>query len=315
MKVAILGAGALGLLWGARLAELPYELTFITRTIEQKEKLNEQGLTITTLSKQTKKFQVIATWMGEQDLPIFDLILVTVKQLHLPQVIPLLQRCSHEKTLLLFFQNGMGHESSIIQLQQRTRTYAVVTTEGALRKSSTEVCHTGKGEAWIGSFPYEEGKSYTFIQPFLQVFQQEGTSDFIQYDSKVKQRMWEKLAINSVINPLTTFYRVKNGELISGKYDEMMKAIFAEAIGVINQMGFQLDEETMFQRVLEVCRRTAQNQSSMLQDLLKGNRTEIDHINGIIVSLGKKLHIPTPVNEQMVQQIHRLEYEVQSKRV
>lgn len=304
MKVAIVGAGSLGLLWGARLAEKQYEPTFITRTKKQKEKLSQQGLTVITLSNQTKRFKVNAVWTEDSHLPVFDLILVTVKQLQLKKAVPLIQRCSHEQTIFLFFQNGMGHEETITQLQRRNKTYAAVTTEGALRKSFIEVQHTGKGETWIGSFPYKSEKSAESIQPFLQAFQQ---NEWIYYDPNIVQRMWEKLSINSVINPLTTIYRVKNGELLSGKYDKLIKGILSEVIEVAHVSGVQLDEQKIYQRVSNVCQQTAENQSSMLQDRLKGNRTEIDYINGFIVNLGKQLHISTPINDQLVQQIHQLE--------
>ncbi|MBA4494260.1 ketopantoate reductase family protein [Paenactinomyces guangxiensis] len=310
MKIAILGCGALGLLWGARLSQLKnLETVLITRTGEQQQCLCEKGLIFTSFRHQTRRIPVRA----EQSSQItvnnpFDVVFVTVKQIHLADVIPLLQTITHPESQILFWQNGLGHGDQIARLRRRPWTYAAVTTEGAWKKRGNEVEHTGLGETWIGAFP-KAGQPHPALLSLLDMIQGQ-RQDFgisLNYDSQVLRRIWEKMAINCVINPLTAIDQVKNGELLSGEYTVIMEEILSETLEVAAKQGIVLDREDTMAKVRMVCRKTAGNYSSMLQDLQKGRRTEIDFINGAVVELGKKNGIDAPINQEMVRLIHARE--------
>jgi 2-dehydropantoate 2-reductase len=108
--------------------------------------------------------------------------------------------------------------------------------------------------------------------------------------------LWEKLLVNAAINPLTALTGLPNGGLAEDKLlRDLMLAAVAEGAAVAAAEGVALPEDPV-RRAVEVCRRTAQNRSSMLQDLDRGRRTEVDAINGFIVRKAKVYGIPAPVN-------------------
>jgi 2-dehydropantoate 2-reductase len=120
-------------------------------------------------------------------------------------------------------------------------------------------------------------------------------------------RLWAKLFINVGINALTAILGCKNGELLSlPGIDRRMEAAIDEAIRIAVRENVPIIDEP-HQATRLVCRKTAQNISSMLQDVTKKRRTEIDAINGALVVLGKKLGIDTPENSLLVRQIKEME--------
>ena len=119
--------------------------------------------------------------------------------------------------------------------------------------------------------------------------------------------VWSKLLINAGINALTAIHRCPNGKLLeSDDTLNIMTAAVKEGEAVARAKGIQVPDDPVV-LTIDVCRRTSQNLSSMLQDINNKRRTEIDSINGEIVAAGKKLGIPTPVNEDLVNKLKEIE--------
>jgi 2-dehydropantoate 2-reductase len=129
----------------------------------------------------------------------------------------------------------------------------------------------------------------------LQLFEQASIETFVVDD--VRSVIWSKLVINAGINPLTALLRVANGFLVENDLArQLMREAVEEAAQIARAQGISLDYTDAGQRALEVAQATAGNNSSMLQDVLRGAPTEIEAITGVIVKLGGGLHVPTPVN-------------------
>jgi 2-dehydropantoate 2-reductase len=121
------------------------------------------------------------------------------------------------------------------------------------------------------------------------------------------QHVWAKLFVNVGINALTALWGCKNGELLdSSSTREIMEKAVREAEIIARAKGIEVDADPVA-ATFAVCRTTADNTSSMLQDVQQKRRTEIDAINGAIVVEGIKLGIPAPVNTELVRQIKELE--------
>lgn len=301
MRIAVWGGGSLGLLWSARLAGKFDRLLVVTHTERQASAINRAGIDLTTQAGEQKNLRVHAKQadlIGE-DAP-FDVILVMVKQVHLPEVFPLLQKAVHSNTQVLFFQNGWGHQTLLEELSPVCQTYLVVTTEGALKRGDQQVVHTGKGISRVGSFPEKQAEPPSGLRELL-------AKDLFQYDQNILQRVWEKLSINCVVNPLTAWYGIRNGDLLNPEYDQEKKAILTEVIHVASLEEIRLPEQKMWKQIHQVCRYTAMNFSSMLQDIQNKRPTEIDFMNGAIVRLGKQHRIETPVNQLWVSRIREKE--------
>ncbi|MNI47078.1 2-dehydropantoate 2-reductase [compost metagenome] len=175
-----------------------------------------------------------------------------------------------------------------------------MTTEAAKRKTLTEVIHAGRGEVYIGK--ENQGDSGADMPPdeqkaAISLTDQLVTAGFSAFMSKeVNTMIYRKLLINAVINPLTAVWRVQNGELLASEQRVLlMKELYAEAVAVYDACGIVYEDQA-WEHIVEVCRATSGNISSMLADVLASRETEIRWINGSIVDLGERRGIEVPLH-------------------
>lgn len=314
MRIAIVGSGSLGLLWAARILKTEHELVLFTRTQQQKTSINENGITLVNYKNEQEHHDVTAESVASyfSGNP-FDLLLVTVKQMHVCKLVPFIQSITQPDSQILFVQNGLGHEEKIKCLYNRSWTYAMITSEGALRLTSHCVHHTGRGNIWMGRFPGDSSSFHPHIMAFMQSINELGEIK-IHRENAIVRRMWEKLLINCVINPLTALSGLKNGELLSSCYSGKVNKVISEAVHVAKKVGLPLSEEELKEKVYAVCNETHMNFSSTVQDIRRGMPTEIKYLNGTLVKWGKKVGISTPYNEELLVQIEKLEVDNGHKR-
>jgi 2-dehydropantoate 2-reductase len=114
----------------------------------------------------------------------------------------------------------------------------------------------------------------------------------------IEGEIWVKGVVNAAINPLTALWRVPNGDLLTGSdRRDLLAALVAEATAVVRARGITLPLADPLAHTEHICRVSAANHSSMLQDIEHGRPTEIDSINGVIVREGHRLGVPVPLNE------------------
>jgi 2-dehydropantoate 2-reductase len=212
---------------------------------------------------------------------------------------PLLPRLSRDCHLLLL-HNGLGpHEALIPHLNGRGLTLGT-TSQGALRLSKHQLKQTGRG---LTQFGHCAGP---VMAPELKAALLSAIpgSEWVE---AILPALWQKLAVNACINPLTAIHGVCNGELADDEFQSTIAAVLSELVEVAKTQGIELQEESLSERVYEVIRLTAANRSSMRQDVDHRRKTEIDAINGYLVSLGNRHRIATPANKALVDAIHALE--------
>lgn len=296
MKIAIIGGGSVGLLLAARLCLAGSQVQVITRTRQQADELTQYGLLLRSLQGEQKRIHIQAVSM-EGALPEADLYVLAVKQTSLTEVLPVLRKLAPSARILAV-QNGMGHDDQLKEVLALNQIYLGVHTEGARRHSYTEVEHTGKGIWQIGSIVGQDQESLILdpiIEAFLSMGEVAGLD--IMYVLDIHVVMWRKLMANAVINPLTTLFEIPNGALLDFPDTvSLMKRLFVEAKEVASLHGQKIDEST-WQEIVQICRNTSRNYSSMLQDLLNYRPLEIEAINGYIVRRGRELNIATPQQE------------------
>jgi 2-dehydropantoate 2-reductase len=145
---------------------------------------------------------------------------------------------------------------------------------------------------------------------FVALLQEAGLPAHV--DADITGRLWGKATANAAINPLTALWRVSNGELLANADRRaLLHALAHEAAAVATARGATLPFEDPLAYVEEVCRATAANRSSMLQDIERGRPTEIDSINGVIVAEGRRLNVAAPVNMAVWRLIRGLRGEVE----
>ncbi|MCL6605771.1 MAG: 2-dehydropantoate 2-reductase [Paenibacillus sp.] len=308
MRIDLIGAGSLGLLLGGKLALSGNEIRFWCRGNEQAQALKSTGLTVSYEDEREPE------WMNGDRLEAAaaiefadgylqkpsDWIILTVKQLVLhTELVEILKPLRNSKSNIICFQNGSGHMEMLQELLPMAQLYAAVTTEAAKVVSSVEVIHAGTGETWIGRLQNLKNNKCTINNDseVISLLEQLNIAGFLtRLSNEVETKIYRKLLINAVINPLTALWRIPNGELLSSPARiQLMRELYEEAILVYEAVGVSYDVNA-WDTILQVCQATAGNTSSMLADVLAGRATEIRWINGHIIDMADRSGIAVPAH-------------------
>lgn len=305
MHYVVAGPGALGSLYTSFLARgigPGDSLQVLDHNPERARKLSEQG--IVYLGEGESRTVQVDVQADVQDIRLADILFLCVKSYDLSACI---QRCLSfltENTLVIFLQNGIS------QLQYEEGMEAGIpvfgtTSEGANLAGEGRVKHAGTGITYFGFPLFAKQQQQKRLDDVLAALARGGM--MVECVDDIVDRLWAKLMVNVGINGLTAMHDCQNGHLLlDEQLAEMMTAAVQEASAVAEMNGVLFDSPPL-QLCEQVCQRTAENISSMLQDVKKKRRTEIDSINGVIVQEGKRLGISTPVNELIYQRVRAIE--------
>jgi 2-dehydropantoate 2-reductase len=301
MKIVIVGPGAMGCLFAAFLSKSKEEIWLLDKNKEKATKINQQGLRVEGISGNWQA-KVKAT-ADVKDIGKADLLIICVKSFHTKEAMLHAQPLVGANTKILTLQNGMGNIEIIEEVVGEDKVIGGTTNEGATLLDTGHIRHAGKGETIIGT---PDGKTPVEMRSIREVFNKVGFETKMSRD--IKGLLWSKLIINVGINALTAITRLNNGKLpeFEGTRKILREAV-TEAVKVAKRKRIKLIYDDPLAKVEGVCEATTTNVSSMLQDVLRKKRTEIDFINGVIVRLGQELGIATPVNSLLVDLVKTIE--------
>lgn len=298
MRAAVIGAGSIGLLLAARLADAGADIALVCRTEEQKAIIAAEGIRIRSGDGPAASVRPAAVFRwGEAMEPPPDWALLAVKQTHWDAgLLDGLVRLAASGVRLAAFQNGLGHAEKLTEAGVPPEMlYLAVTTEGARREGPNLVAHTGRGRTWIG--PVRRDGPTEALNPLLGLLAASGFE--AEAETDIERRIWHKLLVNAAINPLAAVFGVRNGELVEiERCRRVMRAALLEALAVARAAGMA-PEGDAWAEVLDVCRKTARNDASMLQDVRAGRETEIESITGALIREAARRGVPVPVNEAL----------------
>jgi len=184
-------------------------------------------------------------------------------------------------------QNGMGIGDQLLEMLPRQRLYVGTTTHAAYKKSPFHVVHAGVGNTWFGALNQPNSSGVVIENDDDRVKEdllKTGLNVIFESEKEIKERLWRKLAINCCINGLTGIFHCRNGSLLSSPQSLiLMKEILKEVSIIMKNEGINIPENELEDDVKKVLTLTSKNISSTLQDIIKGNQTEIDYMNGFIV--------------------------------
>jgi 2-dehydropantoate 2-reductase len=292
MKIAIIGAGAMGCLYGAKLSESPEnEVILIDIWKDHIEEINKNGLIMEEDGK-TLHYDKLKGTLDAADAGICDLAIIFVKSTSTKVGVMSNMAVFGTKTIALTLQNGLGNIDIISDEIGRQNVIGGTTAHGATILGPGRIFHAGSGKTIIGEL---DGKSTNRIMNIADVFVKAGLDTEIS--NNVMGLIWDKLLVNVGINALTGITGLYNGELLEyPEIETLLEAAVREADLVAAAKGIKLSYLDPVGHTKEVCKATAANKSSMLQDILNKKQTEIDMINGMIVQEGASLGINTPIN-------------------
>lgn len=279
MEIVVFGAGSLGSLLGGLLAR-DHDVLLVGHD-PHVATIRKEGLRVG--GEYGFRIQPGATTDGT-DLAA-DLAVVAVKSFDTSEAAQVL--ATGEFGAVLSLQNGMGNEE-ILAAAVDAPVLAGVTTYGASLRDPGRVACTGTGEVALG--PREGGQSER-TERIGRAFDRAGLECTVADD--MSRRLWEKLAVNAAINPVTALTGTENGAILEEPAWSIAREAACETAAVARKAGIDLADETAIDTLERVARTTAANTSSMARDLERGRRTEIDAINGYVVSRASD---PVPIN-------------------
>jgi len=292
MNIVVLGAGAIGSLFGALLSK-KNNVTLIGRP-PHVNAIRKGSLKIEGKTQFNKKVPATHSVDDIKNLP--DLLIITVKSYDTKVAIKKARKIMGRNTTILSFQNGLDNIDKIGKIVDRKQTIAGVTTHGSIFPEPGFIRHTGKGKTALGEL---DGRKTERIGNIVNIFNEAGIETTIS--KNIVKEMWAKAIVNSSINPLTTIFQCKNGYLLKNLIlEKIVEKVCEESTSIANAEGIKLSFDDMVQSTREVIKDTSENYSSMLQSFQKGKKTEIESINGKLIDIGKLRDADTSMNSVLV---------------
>ena len=291
MKIIVLGAGAIGSTYGARLSK-HHDVTLVGGAAHveaiQRDGLVMQGQTTGTLR--------LPAFTAVPAIEPGTLILLTAKVNNNVACVRPIVGMLPENVTIVCVQNGLYSENLVKDLVgDRALVLRAITQVGGILVRPGVVDNTVAGYTLL--------ESHRQSPAIAALLTEAGLDGRIVPD--IKKEMWRKAVFNCVINPTTALIASEVGGIVDPQLNELKRQIIDECLAVAKADGVTFDEDfvALIDRVFAGARTIA----SMRQDLMKGRKTEIDHMNGAVVDLGRKYGIACPVNAALTTMIRYLE--------
>ena len=279
----------MGCLFAARLARSGTTTYLVDYRSDRVARLNEHGVTVEDGDDSYSAKPEIVT----APPPGVDLIIVLTKShatgtLRFPPDAP-----------VLTLQNGLGNVETLCSMVGSARIMVGVTSEGSTLLEEGHVRHAGRGLTRVGAW------TSCPVEPVVDVLAAAGFN--VEATEAPGQLIWEKVAVNSGINPLTAILNVPNGMIVEIKeVRQLMRDLVVEAAKVASTEGYRFPQ-SLVEVAEQMCYDTKDNISSMLQDVRAGKPTEIDAISGEILRRAQLASLPTPRTRVIYQLVRGLE--------
>ncbi len=276
MKVSVVGPGAMGCLYASQLARAGVDTTLVDRQPDRATRLNATGITVESgAGTETVKVKIVSTVPSGQDL-----IIVCVKS-HDTGNLSLNGRGS-----VLTLQNGLGNIETLCSAIGSANLLVGVTTEASTQIEEGHVRHAARGVTRLGS--------WTSCSTDMAMRALEKAGFAVELTESPGQAVWEKVAINAGINPITALLDIPNGQILNiPEARQLMRDLVVEAVKVACMEGYRFDK-SLVEVAEATCEETKDNISSMLQDVRAHRKTEIDAISGEILRRAQQSALPTP---------------------
>ena len=296
LKIAVLGAGALGCAIGGTLAEAGNEVLLINRNPAHVEAINTHGLVMRgAQGERTVRVQAALDAAGQAPV---DLLIVLVKSFHTDSAIQAATHLVGPQTVVLSLQNGLGHEDILADRVGRDHVLAGKTYVGGVLLAPGRIIAGTEGkETLIGEL---DGTLSPRAQRIAGVFNAAGLATTVS--DNIMGTMWDKLLINVATGALSSITRLTYGAMYPlPQIEATAIAAVQEAMDVARACGVRLSYTDPKGPWLKAAAGLPPDfKTSMLQSLEKGSVTEIDFINGAVVRWGQRCGVNTPVNATLV---------------
>ncbi|HOG02075.1 MAG: 2-dehydropantoate 2-reductase [Firmicutes bacterium ADurb.Bin248] len=300
MRISILGAGAMGMLFGGYLSQRN-DVWLIDVNKDRITKINSDGVAV----RETDGDMIFYPRAAEESesLGKMDLILVFVKAMYTCSALEANRCLIGPDTYLMSLQNGVGHEVKLLRFSDRDHVIIGSTQHNSSIIDNGHVNHGGRGKTFIGLLDGHSDRLRSIAKNFSACGFDCATSD------EVKEQIWRKLFLNTSASVLTAMLQVPLGFILDDPYaGSLMEKLAREAVAVANAEGIaSFDVDCIVADIKELLTNAKDGYTSIYADVKNGTYTEVDTISGSVVDAAKRLDVPVPFHEMAVSLIHAME--------
>ncbi len=302
MKTVIVGAGAMGGVFGGLLHEAGEDVCFLDVWADHVNAIRQNGLWLEGVSGE--RFIPVKAFTQPSDIDgPADIFIIFVKSNHTKNAARAIAPFLKKDSVVLTLQNGLGNQQALEEVLGKGKVLIGTTSAAGLFLGPGRIRHTGWGDIHIGE---PDGSVLPRTEAVAKVLAKTGfetdTSDNAQ------GIVWTKLLVNACLNAPALVMRVRNGEI---QRTEECRAfaleVLDECMKIVKAKGIKLVYPDMKEGFLSICEKTGPNINSMYQDFLAKRPTEIDFMNGALVHEGESLGIPMPLNRALTLLVKGLE--------
>ena len=287
-KVVIVGAGAMGCLFAARMVEGGADVTLVDVDKPRLEALAREGVSLSDDSGE-RVAPVKAGLSGEVSGPA-DLILMFTKGLHTAAAAKSVAHLDGGQTYALTLQNGVGNAEVMAEVFPPERVLHGIAELPADLQGPTSVSSHGKGAVRLGGYTAAASAG---VPMAVELLTKAGFETIA--DPDVEAAIWEKLAFNAALNSVGAVLGMTNGQVADSPSRRIAYAIAAETAETASAKGIRVDAQAIRDKIDYALAHHRGHKASMLQDRLAGRKTEIETINGAVVRAAEAVGVPTPV--------------------
>lgn len=321
MKTAIYGAGAMGTILGAYITKAGFQVDLINRNKDHIAGLKQNGAQIVGKINFTQEVNAL---LPEEMAEVYDVILLMTKQMDNKKIVESLIPHLKDDGVICTMQNGLP-ELSVSEVVGQDRTMGCTMSWGAtfIGNGISELTSEATRESMtfsIGKFGHVDQKHYDYIVKLLN------TMGEVKTEENFIGARWAKLLVNAAFSGLSVVTGDNFGAIAKNRRSRLLalKAI-KECIDVAYKAGITIepiqgkdvvklmDYHNRFKRMISLMilpiamKKHQLIKSSMLRDLSQGRKCEIEAINGVVCAYGDKVDVPTPINDRIVEIVHRIE--------
>ena len=296
MQIIVLGAGAIGSLYGAKLVAAN-DVILIGRP-DHVAAINSRGLRMEGLESGVVRIRAAA---AVTQIDTNALILLTTKVTGTAAALEPIAPLVRDDTTILCLQNGLGSEEIVrAALRGRGSVLRGITQSGAIFETPGAIKYMAAGDTVIERHPRSDQIAGALTAAGLHC----------RISSNIIAEVWHKTVFNCVVNPITAMLGCEVGGIAEPGLDRLKQLVIDECVAVALTQGVTFDVD--FMREINETFAPSRNIASMLQDLQRGRLTEIDYMNNAVATLGAEQGVPCPVNRALTAIIKAMEAQAQS---
>lgn len=292
----ILGAGAIGCLWGAHLGLAGHRVTLLLKNHSTLDTFRQRSVIELTDAMQVRTVKVDAE-LSQTPAPLHNLLVCT-KSVDVIKAIASVEPRITATTRIVLLINGLGVQQEVAARYPHIELVCGTTTEGAFRTGPFQVTHAGIGTTYFGLLDDPDKITGPQIKNAL-LHSLSRLALQVDWDPRIIRRLWSKLAVNCVINPLTAIRGCRNGAILEPDSAPYIKQLCAEIEQVLTALQLEQPDRPLYDQIKAVALATRDNYSSMYQDVHAGRATEIESITGYLCRQAERLGIAVPLNRSL----------------